>query len=236
MIPDPRHPPPCEAPLRARFAVREERFTHGAFDVRILLPRAAEDLVDEAEFDADERLPYWADLWPAARALTRFLLDTNSPPAGRVLELGCGVALPSLALRSVGASVVATDYYDDALAFARCNAERNALPPLPTRLLDWRDPPGNLPPADLVLAADVLYERRNAEALAALLPRVTAPAGAVLLADPGRAHLRDFREMIAATGWSIEPLAVREEPSAAGAVSKVGILRLRPVNARCVSA
>lgn len=224
--PNPLRPPACETRLRKRFEVREDRFTHGAFDARILLPRAAEDLIDEAQFDADERLPYWAELWPAARALARFLLDAE-PPAGRVLELGCGVALPSLALRSVGASVIATDYYDEALEFARCNAERNGLPPLPTRLLDWRNPPA-APPYELVLAADVLYERRNAEALAALLPRVTAPGGTVLLADPGRTYLRDFREMLVAAGWQIEPLAVREERSAPdGATSKVGILRLK---------
>lgn len=223
--PHPPRTPACETRLRERFDVREDHFTHGAFDARIVLPRAAEDLIDEEQFDADERLPYWAELWPAARALARFLLDAE-PPAGRVLELGCGVALPSLALRSVGASVVATDYYKEALEFARCNAERNGLPPLPTRILDWRDPPATSP-YDLVVAADLLYERRNAEALTALLPRVTAPAGTVLLADPGRTYLRDFREMMAAAGWQIEPLTVREERSApGGATSKVGILRL----------
>lgn len=220
-------PGALEAELRARYAVREERFTHGAFDVRMLLPRAAEDLIDEAEFDADERLPYWADLWPSARALTRHLLD-GPVPAGRIVELGCGVALPSLALRSVGASAMATDYYDAALRFARCNAERNGLPPLPTRLVDWRDPPP-LAPFDLVLAADVLYEQRNAESLAQLLPDIVARGGEVLLADPGRVYLADFRMMMLRAGWQVESEAVREERAAAAdaAVSKVGILRLR---------
>src|SRR5215212_8181671 len=64
-----------EAALRAEFDTREERFEHGTFRVDVLLPRAADALIDEAEFEADERLPYWADLWPAARGLTRHLLD-----------------------------------------------------------------------------------------------------------------------------------------------------------------
>jgi predicted nicotinamide N-methyase len=223
-------PTALEAELRARHLVREERFTHGAFDVRLLLPRAAEDLIDEAEFERDERLPYWADLWPSARALTRFLLDRREPPAGIAVELGCGVALPSLALRSIGASVVATDYYDEALRFAEANAERNGLPPLPTRNLDWRNPPEGAM-YDLVLAADVMYERRNAEALRDLLPSITRPGGEVLLADPGRVYLADFREMMLSRGWIVESAAIREEHTESEGrtlTSKVGILRLRP--------
>jgi predicted nicotinamide N-methyase len=82
-----------EAELRQRFDTREERFVHGDWSVDVLLPRAADALIDEAEFDADERLPYWADLWPSARALTRHLLE--NPPAERLaVELGAGVALP----------------------------------------------------------------------------------------------------------------------------------------------
>ncbi|HET6228451.1 MAG TPA: methyltransferase domain-containing protein [Longimicrobiaceae bacterium] len=221
--------PSLEAELRAEFAVREEPFSHGAFSVSVLLPRAAEDLIDESDFNVDERLPYWADLWPSARALARHLLD-EPPPAGQVVELGCGVALPSLALRSVGASVTATDYYAEALRFARANAERNGLPPLPTAELDWREPP-TIGPYDLVLAADVLYEMRNARSLAALLPRIVAPGGSVLLADPGRVYLADFRKMMLAAGWIAEAVTVRAERSLTATgevVSKVGILRLTP--------
>ncbi|MBV9772607.1 MAG: methyltransferase domain-containing protein, partial [Gemmatimonadetes bacterium] len=166
-------PSPLESELLRRFVTRVEPFVHGAFWLDVLLPRAADELIDESDFDEDERLPYWADLWPSARALARRLLD-GPAPAGRVLELGCGVALPSLALLSRGADVLATDYYDDALRFARVNAERNGLPALAARLVDWRDLPPDLGRFDTVLAADVLYEQRNAEALAAVLPRVTA--------------------------------------------------------------
>jgi predicted nicotinamide N-methyase len=215
-----------EASLRGRFEVREERFVHGAFDVRILLPAAADALIDEADFDADERLPYWADLWPSARALARHLLDAPSP-RGPVLELGCGVALPALALLSRGVEVLATDWYVDALLFARANAARNGLPPLRTAPLDWRHPPeGAVYPT--VVAADVLYELRNAHALAALLPRVTAPGGTVLLADPGRVALRDFRAMMSGAGWTIETVGEYAEDSAPGAQSRVTLLRLCP--------
>ncbi len=178
------------------------------------------------EFERDERIPYWADLWPSARALARHLLDAPAP-AGRVLELGCGVALPSLALLSRGADVVATDYYHAALGFAQANAARNGLPALRAAPLDWRDEPalGRFP---LVVAADVLYERRNAEALAALLPRVVEDGGAFLLADPGRTYLADFRARMRADGWREEPLEVRSEPSPSPhseTMGKIGIVR-----------
>ncbi|HEU0055194.1 MAG TPA: methyltransferase domain-containing protein [Longimicrobium sp.] len=198
-----------ETELRTRFDVREETFAHGDFRVELILPRAADALIDEAAFDADERLPYWAELWPSARALARHLVE-NPPPERRVLELGCGVALPSLALRSLGREVLATDYYDDALRFARANAERNGLGPLETAHLDWRSPPEEAR-YPLVLASDVLYEKRNSEALAELLPRVVAPGGRALVADPGRMYEFDFRNSLYFAGWRAETLTTRRE-------------------------
>src|SRR3954447_3271370 len=199
-----------EAELRARFDIREETFAHRDFSVCMLLPRAADALIDEAEFEADERLPYWADLWPSARGLTRHLLD-RPPAERRIVELGAGVALPSLALRSLGADPLATDYYADALRFADANAQRNGLGPLRTRLLDWRETPPER--WDLVIAADVLYEQRNAEALAALLPRILAEGGQALLADPGRLYFPEFRDRMEAADWCVEEVDVRQESS-----------------------
>jgi predicted nicotinamide N-methyase len=202
-------PPPLEEELRRRFSVRTEPFAHGAFRAEVLLPRAADELIDEAEFESDERLPYWADLWPSARALARRLLDGPLPP-GRVLELGSGVALPSLALLWRGADVLATDYYADALLFARANAARNGLPELPTALVDWRDLPPELGRCETVIAADVLYEMRNAEHLAEALPRVLAPGGRALVADPGRVYRPVFVERMEREGWRVEEERVRE--------------------------
>ncbi|HEX6746716.1 MAG TPA: methyltransferase domain-containing protein [Longimicrobium sp.] len=232
-----------EATLRAEFDTRVERFGHGTFRVDVLLPRAADALIDEAEFEADERLPYWADLWPAARGLARHLLDggrgqgtgnrgqreVREPGVldARVIELGCGVALPSLALRSLGADPLATDYYADALRFARANAVRNGLAPLRTAMLDWRHPP----PGErwsLVVAADVLYEQRNAEALAALLPRILAEGGRALLADPGRVYFSVFRDLMEEMDWAVEEIDLRRETSdpVTGAMSTVRIWRV----------
>lgn len=217
-----------EAGLRVRFETREERFSHRGWSASILLPRAADALIDEAEFESDERLPYWADLWPSARGLARHLLE-NPPAEALALELGCGVALPSLALRHLGVDALATDWYEEALLFARANAERNKLGELRTSALDWLRPAirDRFP---LVLAADVLYEIRNAEALAAVLPRLVAPGGRALVADPGRVYERGFRNGMTLQRWTVREVDRRQETSdpATGAVSTVRIWELRP--------
>ncbi len=200
-----------EFELRSRFTIESRSFREGELEMEIILPAAPDDLIDVSAFNLDERLPYWAELWPSARALARFLLR-EPLPSGPVLELGCGVALPSLVLLACGCPVLATDYYPEALEFARANAERNRLPPLATRLLDWRDPPAG-ERFQHVLAADVLYEERNAVALAALLPELIAPGGSFLLADPGRTYRGSFDRLMREGGWQMEEVASLVEPA-----------------------
>jgi predicted nicotinamide N-methyase len=109
--------------------------------------------------------------------------------------------------------VLATDWSEDALRFARRNADRNGAV-LEVALLRWSDGLAR-EPFDLVLAADVLYERRNAEELLALLPRVVAPAGAALIADPGRVHAPAALAAASAGGWEVESLPAAELPGGA---------------------
>ena len=156
---------------------------------RLLRPREAESLISEEEFAHDEFLPYWAELWPSALALADVVADRDVRGLA-VLELGCGLGLPSLVAARGGARVLATDWADEALELLRANAARNGVA-LETLRLDWREP-GALGTFDLVLAADVLYERRYVDVLAELLPHL---GGEVLLADPGRPFLRPFLEL-----------------------------------------
>ena len=120
----------------------------------------------------------------------------------RVVELGCGVGLPSVVALAGGARVTATDHYAAALDFTRHNARVNLGSEPETRLLDWHAPETEgLGPFDLVLAADVLYEHRNVWALAALIPTLLAPDGEVLLADPRRKDAPAFLERMREGGF-----------------------------------
>jgi predicted nicotinamide N-methyase len=165
-------------------------------------PPDAEALIDEREFEVDEFLPYWAELWPAGIALAEAL--PRALRGRRVLELGCGLGVPSLVAAARGARVLATDWSRDALDLLEANAARNGLR-LETARARWDEPDRFAGAWDLVLAADVLYEHRNVEQLLALLPRL---GGEVLLAEPGRppaqAFLREARGR-----WTVEELGDR---------------------------
>jgi len=208
--------------------VRDE-ITVGRRRLTIARPRSAEDLIDEDDYARDERLPYWAELWPSSLVLAERL--AAMPLHGRrVVELGCGVGVPAVVSALGGADVLATDWYDDALAFARANAVA-AGTRIATMLVDWADPPADLvsrPPADLVIGADLLYEARNGTALAALLPRITAPGGDVLIADPRRPHADALIEPLIAAGWSHLMREVRHGGRVDESGPLVRLHRLRP--------
>ena len=176
----------------------------GDLTLEISRPAEPESLVDEDDFARDEFLPYWAELWPSGLALARRVVAL--PLRGvTVLELGCGLALPSLAASLSGATVLATDWAEDALALLRRNAARNGAR-LEVARVDWREP-SLLGAHDLVLAADVLYEARNAGPLLAALEPTVAPGGAALLADPGRRHAPVFFDAARRAGWRVKTTA-----------------------------
>jgi predicted nicotinamide N-methyase len=164
-------------------------------------PEALFDAMDPAVFAVDERIPYWAHIWPAGVALGQLLarLDVRGR---RVIELGGGMGLASLAAAAVGADVLITDIEPEALAFAQRNAAHNHLV-LRTACGDWREP-GWPSRFDLVIAADVLYERRNLSPLIARIPELLAPGGSLLLIDPGRGFTAPFRHGLAARGLEVE--------------------------------
>jgi predicted nicotinamide N-methyase len=163
-------------------------------ELRVMRPRDSEELLDEEAFEHEEFLPYWAELWPSGVTLARDV-SARSLRGARTLELGCGLALPSIAAARAGGRVLATDWSTAAIDLARENAERSGAE-IETLVCDWArpDPLVERGPWDLVLASDVLYERRNADALARLLPLLVGAGSEVLLADPGRAPADAFLE------------------------------------------
>ncbi|HEY3551260.1 MAG TPA: methyltransferase domain-containing protein [Gaiellaceae bacterium] len=181
--------------------VQEEVELAPGLRLDVLRPPSAEELIDEAAFDEEEFLPYWAELWPSGLALARHVAQLE-PDGLRILELGCGLGLPALAAALRGADVLATDWAEDAIELLRRNAERNGVLVQAARVR-WSDPEPLLrsAPWDLVLGADLLYEARNAEQLTQLIPKLGAE---ILLAEPGRPYAKEFLERFRA-----EPVAER---------------------------
>jgi predicted nicotinamide N-methyase len=145
--------------------------------------QATEAWLEEQNVDP----PYWAFCWPGGQAIARFLLDNPDHVRGKtVLDFAAGSGVSSMAAARAGAaSVIANDIDALSLVAARLNAVENALT-VGTSAEDWLAGPEAMPPADVVIAGDVCYEREmSVRALAWL--RGHANAGRlVLLGDPGR--------------------------------------------------
>ena len=102
-------------------------------------------------------------LWPSARIAAGLVAD--AAPAS-MLEIGCGLALPSLAAARAGVSVLATDRDSVALDFVSAAAADQNID-IATRVFDVEDASTALPPGDLVVLADVFVTDPVAEACAA---------------------------------------------------------------------
>jgi predicted nicotinamide N-methyase len=173
-------------------------------EVNIRHPANADDLISEEDFIRDERLPYWADLWPSAKMLARSIIGERGTDR-RLLELGCGSGLVSVAAAVAGYDVLASDYYSDALLFTRLNVERNVKDGrIRTREIDWRDLPKGLGRFDRVVAADVLYEPAHGELVARAISKTLADDGFATVADPGRISRQAFLERAGELGLEVE--------------------------------
>jgi predicted nicotinamide N-methyase len=177
-------------------------------ELTVLRPRSSEELLVDEAFEREELLPYWAELWPSGVALAR-ALARRSLRGRRVVELGCGLGVASIAAARAGAHVLATDWSEPAIGLLRENAARNGVE-LETLVCAWEEPEPLVErgPWDLILAADVLYERRNVPLLVELLPRLGSE---VLLADPGRPASGAFLAR-AEAAWTVEAARDPEPP------------------------
>src|SRR5687767_10281588 len=145
-------------------------------ELRVLQPAEAAELPDAGAVEWAPVAPYWAVLWRSGVALARELAGVHLRGL-RVVELGCGLAVPSLVAARAGATVLCTDAEPEALELAALNARANGLG-IETLRLDWSEPAAldRRAPFDLVLASDVLYERPSVAELLALLPRLAPEA------------------------------------------------------------
>lgn len=163
---------------------------------------ALDALVEEALGRGDDRTPYFASLWPAGEALARHVLAGPRLEGRAVLDLGCGLGPAGLAALAAGARVTFLDWEPRALEIVAHSARRQGLEPAALVTADWQDPPP-LGRFDLVLAADVLYERDNLEPVGAFL--AAHLSGEAWLADPRRDEAEDLPRVASANGLVLHP-------------------------------
>lgn len=169
-------------------------------ELRLLQPEDGAEIPDDHEVEWAPLAPYWSILWRSGVALAREL-ETVPLDGRRVVELGCGLGVPSLAAARAGASVLATDTEPDAIELIERNAAANELR-IETARVDWAVPASLLErgPFDLVVASDVLYERPSVARLLNLLPQLAEEAW---IAEPGRPVADAFLEQ-AQKRWQVE--------------------------------
>jgi predicted nicotinamide N-methyase len=159
-----------------------------------------------AAYAKDEYIPYWAELWPAARMLAKAVLaepwDTYPEPREAV-EVACGLGLAGIAALSRGLRVTFTDIDGLAVEYAAANARLNGFTDFRTGTLDVRSPPSGLQ-AGILLGSDLLYEPRLVEPVVQFLDAVLAPDGVALIADPDRISSRPFRHHLREAGLHAE--------------------------------
>jgi predicted nicotinamide N-methyase len=194
------------SPVERPIDVRGRPFT-------VWQPPDLDALIDVAAFERDERIPYWANVWESAIVLAEDLSRLDGGGLS-LLELGCGIGLPAIVAARQGFVATASDYEEDALEAVRFNADRNGADNLAVRLIDWRNLPADLGNFDRMVAADVLYEKHHAVALAAVLSQALAPNGLGLIADPGRARAAEFEPACRAAGLTVEKQPARRPQGA----------------------
>jgi ETFB lysine methyltransferase len=159
------------------------------------------------EFGDDERMPYWAELWPASLLLGKWVLAHSGELEGSLcLDLGCGLGLVSVIAASAGARVVAVDYEWPAVYCASQSMQANRVRFFPVQM-DWRAPAFKSGRFDLIVGGDILYEERFVEPVAGLLESALAPGGRAWFAGPERTPSKYAWERLPQLGFVVEPLA-----------------------------
>lgn len=208
------------------YPVRVRRFTFADRQIDLLGPDNFEALIDQPEFverfyKQDEFLPYWAEFWPACLLLAEAVAEwpTVDPAAApvRVVELGCGLALPSLVAAARGYAVIASDYDEDALAFVRESARRNDLPIPETRFIDWRERYADLIGARII-AAEILYEARSIRPIADFLAAQLTADSDALICDRNRSTADAFPAAARDAGLEVTVQPVRRDDPEYGVI------------------
>ncbi|MBU6374459.1 MAG: hypothetical protein KGQ59_00530 [Bdellovibrionales bacterium] len=170
----------------------------------------------------DSLCPYFGVIWPSARALAECVDHTliaglQKTLDTKILELGCGLAMPSLVSAKKGAQTWATDFHPQVERFLVMNREKNQAGLLRYVDWDWRslpELPSELRPlwgkADWVIASDVLYDADLPIPLAKAMAQAAAPRGKITITDPGRPYLQLFcDELTKNQGYRMSTRVVR---------------------------
>lgn len=205
--------------IQQHYEVVHQQFCFGSLtldfirvkDSNVVLDR----LADEATAQNQPRLPYWAELWESSFAVADHLAQSHKTLVGQhVLDLGCGMGLTGTVAAGLGGEIIFADIEPHALLFARLNS-LPFEPRVEVRRLDWQTDQ-LAQRLDLIIGADVLYEREQWPHLNAFWRLHLANGGRVLLGEPGRQTGDEFPKWVQDRGWALttsqQPVTGRPKP------------------------
>lgn len=198
-------------PIQDRYDFVREDLTFADLSLQISRIADTDALLDEliAKGDShedvqDERIPYWAELWPSAIGMGQYLAKHPELVKDKsVLEVGCGLGLAGMVAHGVGGKVILSDYLPAALELAEYNWNQNFEEEAQLLQLDWREAKPEQA-ADVVLAADVAYEERAFEPLLKAFPILVKKGGKLIISEPNRAIARKFLKSLEGIGFEVE--------------------------------
>lgn len=136
--------------------------------------------------------PFWAKIWPAAKALAAFLEREREWTSGKhVLEIGAGLGLPSFTIADQTASLIMSDYAPEAVALLEKNIRHRKLERVQAMCLDWNQFPEELT-ADTLLLSDINYAPDQFGALLLLIRNFLDKGTDIILATPQRLIANKF--------------------------------------------
>lgn len=180
--------------------------------------------------------PLFGMLWPSALYLVAELARRPVQPEERVLEIGCGLALPSLFGHRRGVNITASDHHPLTIDFLQHNLKLNHLPPtLAYRHGHWGEQPMAAKAAithtllteryQLIIGSDLLYERTTPPALASFIDRHALPNAEVWIVDANRGHRAAFNRCMTELGFALEQnIRLNQAPCLSGAKTYKGHL------------
>ncbi len=156
--------------------------------------------------------PLFGQVWPMSKILAQVMLRETLEER-RVLEIGCGIGLPSLVVKQLGGNITASDHHPLAKDFLLKNTILNALTPIQFSAGDWNVEDPTLGKFDLIIGSDILYERQHADLTSLFIDSHCDRHGKVIVIDPGRGSHRAFARAMERLGYSHSWTDLRDYPS-----------------------